>query len=201
MHRSRSLLVIIATVICLAAVVAACGGQSPAPGETPSPAGTEPTAQPTETGVVSPLPPPQSPLPTPTDVTEDQADGRATRLAPTDLVPPEMVPSQEPAGVTGEVPQELLDVVIEDLIERLGVDRVAITVEQAEYVIWRDGSLGCPQPDMMYTQALVPGYQIVLRVGEATYDYHASDRGYFLLCEQGLAQEPLPPGEGGLVDQ
>jgi hypothetical protein len=103
--------------------------------------------------------------------------------------------------VTGEVPQELLDAVFDDLVERMDVDRAEITVEQAEYVIWRDGSLGCPQPDMMYTQALVPGYQIVLRVGEATYDYHASDRGYFLLCEQGLAQEPLAPGDGGLVDQ
>jgi hypothetical protein len=55
----------------------------------------------------------------------------------------------------------------------------------------------------MYTQALVPGYRIVLSVGDETFDYHASERGYFVLCEGGLAQEPLPPGGGSgpLVDQ
>ena len=190
MHRSRSLLVIIATAICLPAMVAACGGQAPAPGETPSPQGTEPTAQPTETEFVSPLPPPQSPLPTPTDVT-----------GPVEILPPGQEPGSEPAPLTGEVPQDLLDAVLDDLVERMGVDRAAITVERSGAVIWRDGSLGCPQPGMMYTQALVPGYQIVLRVGEDTYDYHASESGNFVLCPDGMAEEGLPPGEGGLVDQ
>ena len=195
MHRSRTLAVIIATVICLAAVVAACGGQAPAPAETPSPESTEPTAQPTETEFVSPLPPAQSPLPTPTIAPEAE-----TGVQPVSPLPIEVAP-QDPAPLTGEVPQDLLDAVFDDLVERIGADREAIVVERSGAVIWRDGSLGCPQPDMMYTQALVPGYQIVLRVGEATYDYHASDRGYFVLCDQGLAQEPLPPGDGGLVDQ
>lgn len=110
-------------------------------------------------------------------------------------VPFERVPST-PAPVTGEVPQELLDAVFDDLVERLNVEREAIGVEQGEYVIWRDGSLGCPQPGMMYTMALVPGYRIVLRVSDETFDYHASEVGYFFLCEGGLAEEPLPPGRG-----
>ena len=41
--------------------------------------------------------------------------------------------------------------------------------------------------------ALVPGYRIVLRMGDETFDFHASERGYFFLCEGGLAEEPLPP--------
>jgi hypothetical protein len=48
---------------------------------------------------------------------------------------------------------------------------------------------------MMYTQALVPGYQIVLRVGGETYDYHASEGGNSILCPEGMAKEGLPPGE------
>ena len=192
MHRSRSLLVTIATVICLAAVIAACGG--PAPGETPSPESTEPTAQPTETGGVSPLPPAQSPLPTPTDVTD--TGEQPVTSGPVELLPPGKEPGSTPAPLVGQVPQDLLDAVIDDLAQRLGVDREAITVEQAGAVIWRDGSLGCPQPGMSYTQALVAGYQIVLRVGEAPYDYHASAGGYFLLCPPGMAEEGLPPGDG-----
>jgi hypothetical protein len=94
---------------------------------------------------------------------------------------------------TGEVPQDLLDAVFDDLVERLGASREAIAVEEAGAVVWRDGSLGCPQPGMMYTQALVPGYRIILSAGEETFDYHASERGSFVLCEGGMAQEPLPP--------
>ena len=101
--------------------------------------------------------------------------------------------------LTGEVPQELLDAVIEDLLGRIDASREAVVVDQAGAVTWRDGSLGCPQPGMMYSMALVPGYRIILRVGEQTYDYHASDGGYFFLCEGGLAEEPLPSDEGELA--
>lgn len=121
-------------------------------------------------------------------------------VVPVSPIPIEPTPL-EPDPLTGEVPQELLEAVIEDLLGRLDANREAIVVEKAEYVIWRDGSLGCPQPDTMYTMAPVPGYQIVLRVGQESYDYHTSDQGYLVLCEGGLAQKPLPPGEGGLVDQ
>jgi hypothetical protein len=85
--------------------------------------------------------------------------------------------------------------VLDDLLERLDAGREAIAVEQAERVIWPDGSIGCPQPGMMYTQALVPGYRIVLRVGDERFDYHASERGYFVLCEGGLAPVASPPAQ------
>ncbi len=60
-----------------------------------------------------------------------------------------------------------------DLAERLGVDTAAITVTVYEGVTWRDGSLGCPKPDMMYTMALVPGRRMVLTVDGKDYAYHA----------------------------
>jgi hypothetical protein len=126
---------------------------------------------------------------------------------PIEIVPPEkaLPPGQDPGAVplTGQVPQELLDAVFDDLLERLDASREAIEIEQSGAVVWRDGSLGCPQPGMMYTQALVPGYRIILVVGDETFDYHASERGHFVLCDEGSAQEPMPPGSGGgpLVDQ
>jgi hypothetical protein len=51
-----------------------------------------------------------------------------------------------------------------------------------EKIAWNDGSLGCPQPDHMYTQALVPGYRIRVRSADQTLDYHAAEAGPFLLC-------------------
>lgn len=93
--------------------------------------------------------------------------------------------------ITGEVPQDLLQQMVDDLSQRLDVSPESITVERAEEVVWRDGSLGCPQPGQFYTQALVHGYRVTLVAGEQ-YHYHANDSGYFFLCEN-----PAPPPGGG----
>ena len=50
-----------------------------------------------------------------------------------------------------------------------------ITVVTAESVTWSDGALGCPQPDEMYTQALVEGYRIELDVDGETMVFHGAD--------------------------
>jgi hypothetical protein len=73
-----------------------------------------------------------------------------------------------------------------DLVERTGAAMEKISVIQAQAIVWNDGSLGCPQPGVMYTQALVNGYQVILEVGDQKYDYHAAETGYYLLCERGF---------------
>jgi thiamine pyrophosphate-dependent acetolactate synthase large subunit-like protein len=62
----------------------------------------------------------------------------------------------------------------------------------SEDVTWRDGSLGCPQRGMAYTQALVPGYRVRLQAGDRAFDYHASARGALVLCPEGRARSPAP---------
>ena len=47
-------------------------------------------------------------------------------------------------------------------------------------VTWRDGSLGCAKPDLLYTQALVDGSRITLRVAGTTYEYHSGGSRPFL---------------------
>lgn len=81
---------------------------------------------------------------------------------------------------------------VEDAARRTGSDVANWAVEKAEPVTWRDGALGCPQPGVLYTQALVPGYRIIVRSGGIRLDYHASLRGTPVLCPAGQAQEPLP---------
>lgn len=93
----------------------------------------------------------------------------------------------------GEVPQELFDTVMANLLDRSGASIDDVVVVKNEAVVWSDGSLGCPQPDVMYTQALVNGYQLVFEVNGISYDYRLSEQGYFLLCNG--AQVPgLPAG-------
>ena len=71
--------------------------------------------------------------------------------------------------------------VVSDAAQRTGRRKADLVVESAEPVTWADGSLGCPAPGAMYTMALVPGYRIRVRAGEEVLDYHASERGYFVL--------------------
>lgn len=93
----------------------------------------------------------------------------------------------------GEVPAELLESILDDLMSKEGLQREGVEVERSEYVIWPDGSLGCPEPGVMYTQAQVPGYWVVVRAGDKRYDYRASDRGQFRRCK-GSFKVQLPVG-------
>jgi hypothetical protein len=81
-----------------------------------------------------------------------------------------------------------------DALRRSGLPPAQLRVVTLESVTWPDGSLGCPQPGMQYTQALVAGYRIGLQVGAEVWDYHASERGGVVLCPPGRSQ---PPAAGG----
>jgi len=59
-----------------------------------------------------------------------------------------------------------------------------IKLTVAEEVTWNDGSLGCAQPGMMYTMALVPGYRIVLEANGQVYNYHGGKGQPPRLCAQ-----------------
>jgi hypothetical protein len=108
---------------------------------------------------------------------------------PADL--PERVPADDGTTVTGEVPNELLDPVIADAASRAGVDAATVTVVTAQEMMWPDGSLGCAEPGGIYTQAIVPGYWVIVEAGGVAYDYRLDDNGFFKLCTS-----PFPgPGD------
>lgn len=79
---------------------------------------------------------------------------------------------------------------IEDLAGRLAILPGGIEIISNKNVTWRDGSLGCPKEGMMYTQALVDGTLIVLRVGDTDYEYHSGKGRPPFYCEN--PAEPLP---------
>jgi hypothetical protein len=94
------------------------------------------------------------------------------------------------APVRGEAPDHLVAKVVDDLVKRTGADHSAVEVLRSEAVVWPDGSLGCPRPDQMYTQALVRGYRIVLGVSGKEHDYRVAERGWFVRCEGGRLVDP-----------
>ena len=87
--------------------------------------------------------------------------------------------------------ESVTEAVLADAAKRTGKARSALVVERAEAVTWADGSIGCAEPGMNYTMALVPGYRIRVRAGEQLLDYHASRRGAFVLCPSGRSAEPI----------
>lgn len=71
----------------------------------------------------------------------------------------------------------------QDLAARLALAADAIEVVEAKAVVWPDGSLGCPQPDMVYPQVLQDGFLVVLRANGQLYEYHGGGDGASFLCE------------------
>ncbi|MCA9977038.1 MAG: hypothetical protein KC413_14855, partial [Anaerolineales bacterium] len=68
--------------------------------------------------------------------------------------------------------QEQVNKAKNDLAKQLGSDAAQIDLVEYQAVTWRDGSLGCPQTGMAYTQALVEGYRIQLQIDGVQYNYH-----------------------------
>lgn len=95
---------------------------------------------------------------------------------------------------TVTVPAELETLVKEisaDLEKRAGAKPEEVALTQIEAVTWPDGSLGCPQPGMMYTMAIVEGYRITYKVAGEAYYYHTAGGKRFNYCdEKALTQTP-----------
>ena len=111
---------------------------------------------------------------------------------PASVIETTAAPTAEPVNppVEDTVLQKFITQATKDLANRLGVDASEITLVEAIPVNWRDSSLGCPQPDMMYMHVITPGYLIRLDVGGAIYEYHADKRSTVLYCEN--PQSPAP---------
>jgi hypothetical protein len=149
-----------------------------------------PTLEPTRTepsATATPLSIP-APLSTPTSNYTPGPDRKEVTRMPERVTPEEF---QNDNGITGEAPEDLIEQILSDLEKRTGAGRQTIQVIRSEVVIWNDGSLGCPKPGELYTQALVNGYHVVLKLGDQDYDYRATQTGYFFLCERG--NQILPP--------
>ena len=112
-------------------------------------------------------------------------------VTPAPMNPTSTTPS--PAAGGNDLPS-LIRTVSDDAARRSGVDASRVRVIEAGAVTWSDGSLGCPEPDRMYTQALVPGFRIRVEAGGQQFDYHAGARGTWRLCPADRARPPLPNG-------
>jgi hypothetical protein len=95
-----------------------------------------------------------------------------------------------PAAPDANAPHVLA--ALRDAAQRTGLAIAKLKVTGVERGTWLDGSLGCPEPDLMYTQALVPGYRIRIEARGESLDYHADTHGTAVLCPAGRSVNIIP---------
>ncbi len=149
-------------------------------------------APPTKQGTPIPL---ETNLPTlessPTRSDSSPTSEPTTGATPALTLTPEALVTDRPAppiGTSNPMPQ---DPYILGLVQAARLDlatRLKIPVEQVQFVsfeavVWPDGSLGCPKPDMLYAQVQQEGYRITLAAQEARYAYHGGGARAPFLCE------------------
>ncbi len=98
----------------------------------------------------------------------------------------------EPGTTVTDSLEAVIAAAVDDAVHRSGKPRESLKVTAAARVTWPDGALGCPEPGMLYTQALVPGYRVVVQAGETEYAYHAGARGQPTFCPPERAVPPAP---------
>jgi hypothetical protein len=166
-HRHSPARPLLVVLVALAAVTGACTSGPAAQTTTPTKPITTPTVP-----TMTPAMPAATGAPEPTPISTAIPDPSGP-LAPVSPVP----------GDGTSVPQGILDAVLADAAARTGAAVADITVVEATSVTWPNGALGCPQPGMMYTDMIVPGYHVIVEAGGRQLDYRFGMNGAPLLCE------------------
>ena len=140
-------------------------------------------------------PPPRSPL-------DDAATGTATGT-PAATQPPTRTATASPDD-PGAPPDEALEVVtgnaIELMAEWLGVPATDLSVAEAEALVWPSGCLGVEAPGVLCTQALTPGFRVVLRDAfDGLHRVHAGTGGAIRWAGERVVSGAIVAVEGAAV--
>jgi hypothetical protein len=89
-------------------------------------------------------------------------------------------PQPEPADPPS---QALVAKARADLQRRLSVTPEEVVLVEFKAVVWPDSSLGCPRPDMVYTQVQRDGVLIRFTAQGRAYEYHGGSGRDPFLCD------------------
>jgi hypothetical protein len=96
---------------------------------------------------------------------------------------------------TADIPKTVRRAVVADAAKRFAVAESAVVLVRAEQVTWGDGSLGCPERGVYYTQNLVPGYVIVAKTESGELTYHTDAREQARSCASPPPRATQPPAD------
>ncbi len=145
---------LVSILIITALAVSACANLPPILGDSTAP---DPTVLPPATSAPSPV------------ESETEAPPPEADFTPAPLRPPTEAPPLADAAPANAAQQALA--------RELGTQLDEIRVVSMEQVDWPDGCLGIAKPGMMCTQAIVPGYRIILEANGKEYEYRSDLSG------------------------
>jgi hypothetical protein len=85
---------------------------------------------------------------------------------------------------------------VTNLAMALGIPEDEIVVTSFKEVTWSNGCLGINNLEIACTEALVPGYQLLLEAGGETYEYRSDRNGTIILPADETASPPIEDPEG-----
>ncbi|MEO8191498.1 MAG: hypothetical protein ABI682_14240 [Acidobacteriota bacterium] len=114
-------------------------------------------------------------------------------------VPPP--PSSAGGSDVSKSRQHSFDEAVDALHDQIHSPKADIAGVTQDDVTWDDSCLGCGRTGEKCTNVLTPGYRIVLRVRDATYEYHSDRGGRVRLCSQApvsgsITAPPVMPTPG-----
>ncbi|HMO59111.1 MAG TPA: hypothetical protein PKA05_18275 [Roseiflexaceae bacterium] len=165
--------------ICTALLLSACGGSAGSTGGDQATVEGDPIILPTIAVPDTATGPTPDVIATPEPPSLEAGSNAAGYPAPEGYPAPDALPEGYPAPDALQ-PAEAAQ---RDLALYLGVQISDVRLIAQESVEWNDSSLGCPQPDQVYMQVIVPGYRITLEANGTTYVYHTDEGARIVRCE------------------
>ena len=102
----------------------------------------------------------------------------------TQATPPPSGTASPSSTATGDARRTAYRAAEKALSQKINAPVGSIVGVSQDETTWNDSCLGCPQTGEMCAQVVTPGYRIVLRVSDATYEYHTDLGGTARLCNQ-----------------
>lgn len=91
------------------------------------------------------------------------------------------------------LPRPVAKAVLRDLARRQGILTKELKIIDYNQQTWRNGCLELPQADELCTQALVPGWRIVVSNGKQNWVYHTNQTGSAVRLNEKANENTLAP--------
>ena len=91
--------------------------------------------------------------------------------------------AEQPESSTA-MPPEVKSAVLNDAVKRTSKTISALKIIEARSQQWSDGCLGLAKPDEICTQAIVPGWQVVVTDGLRNWTYRTDEIGNTVRLEE-----------------
>jgi hypothetical protein len=102
---------------------------------------------------------------------------KSASAAPRNILPDTANEILEVTNKNNGLPLPVASAVLRDVSRTQGVLPSKLKIVAYNQQTWRDGCLGLPKPDEFCTQALVPGWRVIVSNGSQNWIYHTNSNG------------------------